>query len=50
MESIKEIRTAFREARIVGEQLLKKGILQWDSYAAMMIGFEEKLKSMGEVM
>jgi hypothetical protein len=50
MESVKDISNAFHEARIVGEKLLEQGRITWESYAAVMIGFEEKLKSMGEVI
>ncbi len=50
MESVKDVSKAFRQARIVGEKLLEQGKINWESYAAMMIGFEEKLKSLGEVI
>ena len=49
-ESVKDISNAFREARIVGEKLLEQGKINWESYAFVMIGFEEKLKSMGRVI
>ncbi len=50
MESVKDISKAFREARIVGEKLLEQGRITWESYAVIMIGFEEKLRSMGKVI
>ncbi len=50
MESVKEILNAFREARIAGEKLLEQGRITWEGYAAVMIGFEEKLRSMGQVV
>jgi hypothetical protein len=50
MESVKDISNAFREARIVGEKLLEQGRATWEGYSAVMIGFEEKLKSMGQVI
>lgn len=50
MESVKDISKAFREARIVGEKLLEQGRITWEGYAAVMIGFEEKLKNMGQVV
>lgn len=50
MESIEDLSKAFREARIVGQKLLEQGRITWEGYAAVMIGFEEKLRSMGKVM
>lgn len=50
MESVEDILTAFRETRIVGEKLLEQGRITWESYAIVMIGFEEKLKSMGQAI
>ncbi len=50
MESVKDILNAFREARIVGEKLLEQGKITWEGYAIVMIGFEEKLKSIGQVI
>ncbi len=50
MESVKDISNAFREARIAGEKLLEQGKITWESYAIVMIGFEEKLKSMRQVI
>lgn len=50
MESVKDILNAFRQARIVGEKLLEQGRITWEGYAIVMIGFEEKLKSMGIVI
>lgn len=48
MESIEDVKKAFRQARIVGEELLSKGKMTWDSFAAMMVGFEQKLREMGQ--
>jgi hypothetical protein len=50
MESIKDILNAFREARIAGEKLLDQGKITWERYAFMIIGFEEKLKSMRQAI
>ncbi len=50
MESVEDISKAFREARIVGEKLLVQGKISWAGYCAMMIGFEEKLKNLGQVI
>jgi hypothetical protein len=50
MESVIDIVKAFRQARIAGRKLLEKGRITWESYAFIMIGFEEKLKSMGKVV
>ncbi len=50
MESVKDISNAFREARIAGEKPLEKGRITWEGYAIVMIGFEEKLKSIGQVI
>ncbi len=49
-ESLKDISNAFRKARIAGEKLLEQVRITWESYAAVMIGFENKLKSMGQVI
>lgn len=48
MESVEDIEKGFRQARIVGEELLRKGKMTWDSFAALMIGFEQKLRAMGQ--
>jgi hypothetical protein len=32
----------------VGEELLSKGIITWDSFTDMMKGFEQKLKNMDQ--
>ncbi len=50
MESIKDVQKAFHEARIAGEQKLFKGKITWDEFAFVMLGFEAKLRSMGEVL
>ena len=50
MESVKDISNAFRKARIAGEKLLEQGRITWESYAAVMIGFEEMLKDKGQVI
>jgi hypothetical protein len=47
VETIKDVTTAFKEARIVGEELLSKGLITWDNFADMMRGFEQKLRCMG---
>jgi hypothetical protein len=49
-ESVKDISNAFREARIASEKLLEQGRITWERYAIVMIGFEEKLKSMRQVI
>ncbi len=48
MESVEYLKKAFKQARIVGEEFLRKGKMTWDSFAAMVIGFEQKLKNMGQ--
>jgi hypothetical protein len=50
MESVEDISKAFRQARIVGEKLLEQGRITWQGYIIVMIGFEEKLKSTGQVI
>lgn len=50
MESVKDASNAFIKARIVGEKLLEQNRITWESYAIVMIGFEEKLKNMGQVI
>jgi hypothetical protein len=48
MDSVEDLKKAFKQARIVGEEFLRKGKTTWDSFAAVMIGFEQKLKNMGQ--
>ncbi len=48
MDNIAQVRKAFREARIAGEQLLSQGKITWDEFAFIMVGFELTLKEMGE--
>ncbi len=48
MENIQQVRKAFREARIAGEQMLSAGKITWDEYADTMVGFEFVLREMGE--
>ena len=50
MESVTDVINAFRKARIVGWKLLEEGRITWEGYIAVLIGFEEKLKIMGEVI
>ncbi len=47
MENVEQIKKAFREARITGEQLLNAGKITWVDFAATMVGFELTLKEMG---
>ncbi len=47
MKTVEHIKKAFRESRIAGEQMLSQGKITWDEYAAIMVGFELVLKSMG---
>jgi hypothetical protein len=47
MDTIEQVKKAFHEARIAGEQLLNRGKITWDEYAATMVGFELILKEMG---
>ncbi len=47
MTTVEQIKKAFREARIEGEQLLSQGKITWNEYAFIMQGFEAKLRSMG---
>lgn len=48
MENIAQIRKAFREARIAGEQLLSQEKITWDEFAFAMAGYELVLREMGE--
>ncbi|MDO8726625.1 MAG: hypothetical protein Q7J35_11210 [Candidatus Methanoperedens sp.] len=50
METIEQVKKAFREARIVGEQLLSSGRITWEQYAFTMVGYETILKEMGETL
>jgi hypothetical protein len=48
MTTVEQVKKAFRESRIAGEQLLSQGKIIWNDYAALMIGYELILKEMGE--
>ncbi len=48
MDNIQQIRKAFREARIAGEQLLSQGKITWDEFSFTMLGFEQALREMGD--
>ena len=50
MTNVESIIKAFREARIAGEKLLSQGKITWDEFAAQMLDFEAKLRSMGVVI
>jgi len=47
METVEQVKKAFHEARIVGEQLLSQGKITWDEFVFTMVGFELQLKEMG---
>ncbi len=47
MTTVEQVKKAFHEARIAGEQLLNQGKITWDEYAATMVGYELILKNMG---
>ncbi len=48
MTTVEQVKKAFRESRIAGEQLLSQGKITWNDYAATMIGYELILREMGE--
>ena len=50
MNNVESVKKAFREARIAGEKLLSQGKITWDEFAAEMLDFEAKLRSMGVVL
>ncbi len=43
-----EITKAFRQARIVGEQLLEQAKISWEEYSFVMLGFEQALREAGD--
>ncbi len=45
--NVGQIKKAFHESRIVGEQMLSRGEITWEDYAFTMLGYELQLKSMG---
>jgi hypothetical protein len=47
MQTVEQIKKAFHEARIAGEQKLSRGEITWEQYAFQMIGFELRLTEMG---
>jgi hypothetical protein len=48
METIKDVLKSFRESRIAGEKKLAKGEITWDEFVFVMLGFEEKLRILGD--
>ena len=47
METVEQVKKAFREARIAGEQLLEAGRITWEQFSFVMLGYETQLRSMG---
>ncbi len=47
METVEQVKKAFREARIAGEQMLSNGHITWEEYAFIMVGFEQELRKLG---
>jgi hypothetical protein len=47
METVEQVKKAFREARIAGEQMLQAERITWEQFQFTMSGFELKLQSMG---
>ncbi len=50
MNNVESVKKAFHEARITGEKLLSQGKITWDEFAAEMLNYETKLRSMGVVL
>ena len=50
MTNVESVKKAFREARIAGEKKLSQGIITFDDFAAEMLDFEARLRSMGVVL
>ncbi len=50
MNNVESVKKAFHEARITGEKKLSQGKIAWDEFAAEMLNFEAKLRSMGVVL
>lgn len=48
MNKVNQVKKAFHEARIEGEQLLSQGKISWEQYTFTMLGFEAILREMGE--
>ncbi len=47
MTTVEQIKKAFHEAVIEGEQKLSQGKITWDEFADQMQNFEAKLRNMG---
>ncbi len=47
MENRNDVIKAFREARIVGEQLLSQGKIAWEDFCFVMVGYELQLAAIG---
>jgi hypothetical protein len=50
MKTVEQIKKAFREARIAGEQKLSRGETTWEEFCFVMVGFEQQLREMGVVL
>jgi hypothetical protein len=50
MTNVESVKKAFHEARIAGEKKLSQGIITFDDFAAEMLNFEARLRSMGIVL
>jgi hypothetical protein len=48
MSTVQEIKKAFHESRIAGEQKVSRGEITFDQFQFTMIGFELTLREMGE--
>ncbi|VVB88844.1 Uncharacterised protein [uncultured archaeon] len=47
MKTIEQVKKAFHEARIAGEELLSQGKITWEEYTFTMVGYELTLQNMG---
>jgi hypothetical protein len=50
MTNVESVKKAFHESRIAGEKKLSQGIITFDEFAAEMLNFEARLRSMGVVL
>jgi hypothetical protein len=50
MNNVESVKKSFHESRISGEKKLSQGKITWDEFAAQMLNYEAKLRSMGMVL
>ena len=47
-QDLLNMRIAFHEARLISEQLLSDGLISFEQFSYLMLGFEKKLHDLGD--